>query len=86
MRVVDESPSEYFEARGFEVRVEERVVHEDLIASGLQGAATFYVAGRRYYCVDLVRGGSVVAPNYGIGATLDEALRGAQRRFGSEQE
>jgi hypothetical protein len=83
--VADESPTDYFETRGLELRVEERNLHADLMAEGETGRATFYVEGQRYYCVDLCRDGATIARQYGIGETREAALDEARRRFASEQ-
>jgi hypothetical protein len=83
--VPDESPTDYFEAHGFEVTIEERDLYGDHMARGDPGRATFYVEGQRYFCVDLCRDGATIARHYGIGETPDAALENAKRRFGSEQ-
>ena len=75
----------YFRQRGFDVSVEERDVHAEYMASGNPGRATFYAEGRRYYCVDLTREGSVVARHYADGESIEEALQRARQRFSSEQ-
>ena len=75
----------YFEDRGFEVRVEERDLHAELMAAGKPGQASFFAAGRSYHCVNLLRGGAVVVERYAQGETVEDALIRAMRRYGSEQ-
>jgi len=75
----------YFENRGFEVRIEERELHADYVARGEPGRASFFVAHQRYYCVDLLRDGAVIAKQYAHGETIEKASQQAERRFASEQ-
>ena len=81
----DDDPIRYFAVRGYEVRTEERDLHAECLARGEPGRASFYVSGRLYTCVDLLRGGAIVAKHYANGATLERALAEAKRRHGSEQ-
>lgn len=76
----------YFRERGYDVRIEERDLHALHMARGEPGQASFFAEGRSYHVVDLLRSGRVVAPAYGVGETPQEALAGARRRYGSEQE
>lgn len=80
-----DDPRKYFNDLGFQIRVEGRDLHAECLASGEVGRATFFVAGRTYYCVDLLRGDRVVAPSYGYGETVDTALARAKARFESDQ-
>ena len=75
----------YFHNRGYEVRFEQRDLHATHMARGEPGTASFFVEGRRYHVVDLVRGGQVIAPAYGVGETREGALARARERYGSEQ-
>ena len=86
-RVPDEpeGPEDYFRARGYEIQVEERDLHAEYMAAGEPGRASFFAENRRYYCVNLMRSGGIVASNYAHGETLDDALKEARRRYGSEQ-
>jgi hypothetical protein len=85
--VAEESiaPEEYFRSRGFEVRIVERDLHSEHMAAGEPGRASFFAEGRRYFCVDLLRNGQVVAPLYAHGETVEAALTRARERYGSEQ-
>lgn len=65
--------------------IEELELHAEHVARGEPGKASFYVAGRRYAVVHLVRGGEVLVASYGIGESPDDALRSARRRYRSEQ-
>ena len=76
----------YFRERGDDVRIEERDLHALHMARGEPGQASFFAEGRSYHVVDLLRSGRVVAPAYGVGETPEDALAGARRRYGSEQE
>lgn len=80
-----EDARDYFAARGYEVAVEQRLVHDELMASGAAGRASFYAKGRLYFCVSLWRSGVVVAQDYAIGESEAEALVAARRRYGSQQ-
>ncbi|MBK6857833.1 MAG: hypothetical protein IPG97_15120 [Microthrixaceae bacterium] len=75
----------YFQERGYEVRFEERDLHATHMARGEPGQASFFVEGRKYHVLDLLRDGRVVAPAYGVGESLRSALARARRRYGSEQ-
>ena len=75
----------YFEDRGFELQIVERDLHAELMARGEPGRASFFAANRSYYCVNLLRGGAIVAERYADGETIEDALTRARRRFGSEQ-
>jgi hypothetical protein len=75
----------YLQERGYEVAIEERDLHAMHIAPGEPGQASFFVEGRRYHVVDLLRDGRVVAPAYGVGESPQAALARARRRYGSEQ-
>jgi hypothetical protein len=75
----------YFRERGYEVRFEQRDLHATHMALGEPGQASFFAEGRQYHVVDLLRGGRVVAPAYGVGETREDAVGGARRRYESEQ-
>ena len=67
---VADNPEEavaYLQDLRFEVRIEERDLHAEHMAAGEPGRASFFVAGRTYYCIDLVRNGGVVARRYAYG-------------------
>lgn len=81
----DESPIDYFSSCGLEVRLEERDLHAEYVASGEPGRATFFVEGRSYVCVSLVSRGGAVWTDYATGESEDAALRAARRRHGTEQ-
>lgn len=81
----DDDPIQYFVVRGYEVRTEERDLHAECLVRGELGRASFYVSGRLYTCVDLLRDGAIVAEHYADGASLERALAEAKRRHGSEQ-
>ena len=85
--VSDNSDSElaYFQDRGFEVRLEERDLHAEYMASGEPGRASFFEEHRHYFCVDLLRDGGLVARHYADGVTAADALREAKRRHSTEQ-
>jgi hypothetical protein len=80
-----EDPALYFTSRGFEVLLEERDMCSELMATGEHGRAASYREGQTYFCVTLLRSGTVVAANYADAPSADEALARARRRFGSEQ-
>lgn len=80
-----DDPATYLKSLGFDLRIEERDLHAEYMAAGEPGRASFFVEGRTYYCVDLLRDGGVVALRYAQGETVDDALRDARRRFRSEQ-
>jgi len=80
-----DDPATYFKSLGFDLRIEQRDLHAEYMATGEPGRASFFVEGRRYYCIDLLRDGGIVAPRYSQGETVDDALGRAQRRFRSEQ-
>ena len=75
----------YLKNLGFDVKIEERDLHAEYMAAGEPGRASFFVEGRTYYCVDLLRGGGIVAPRYASGETAQEALERARSRFASEE-
>jgi hypothetical protein len=77
--------AEYFAERGFALEIEQRDLHAEHVSRGDTGRASFFVEGRRYYCVHLLRDGVAVARDYAHGETADAALAAARRRFGSEQ-
>jgi hypothetical protein len=81
----DLDPVDYFARQGYDVRITERELHDEHVAAGQPGRASFYVAGRRYFCVDLLRDQATVVERYAEGATREAALQAARRRFGSEQ-
>src|SRR3954454_3727819 len=87
VRVSDESDEDlaFFRGRGYEVRFEQRDLHAEHMGRGEPGRATFFAEGHRYYCIDLLRDGRVVAPRYGYGETPEQALLSARRRYESEQ-
>jgi hypothetical protein len=85
MSDADPDPVDSFVRRGYGVRVTERDLHSEHVAAGDSGRASFYVAGRRCFCVDLIRDGAVVAERYAEGSSREDALLAARRRFGSEQ-
>ncbi len=53
-----EDPTTYFKDRGLDVRIEEHDLHTELMASADTGRASFFVEGRIYFCVDLLRDGT----------------------------
>ena len=77
--------AEYFADRGFDLEVEPRDLHAEHVSRGELGRASFFVEGRRYWCVHLVRDGQVVARDYANGESANSAMAAARRRFGSEQ-
>ena len=77
--------AEYFATRGFALEVEQRDLHAEHICRGEPGRASFFVEGRRYYCVHLLRDGQVAARGYAHGETAAASMTAARRRFGSEQ-
>jgi hypothetical protein len=83
--VDDEGPDAYFASRGYETSVHERSLHDEFMAAGDPGRASFYVAGRSYRCVDLLRAGEVVARDYAHGASTEDAIANAMRRHRSQQ-
>jgi len=85
--VVDdaENPRKYFRSRGFDVGVEVRDLHAEFIEMGQPGRASFFVKGRQYFCVDLMREGEIVARGYAHSETEDDALVKARSRYGIEQ-
>ena len=72
---------DYFESRGYEVRIEERDLHAEYMARGEPGRASFFVEGQRYHCVDLLQGGHVVAHQIAHDETRSGALTRAKRWF-----
>ena len=79
-------PERFFSDLGFGLRIEAHSLHAKYMAKREPGRASFFVEGRTYQCVDLLRGdGTVLAPQYGVGETVEEALARAQSRFLSEQ-
>jgi hypothetical protein len=74
---------EFFAARGFEVRVKRQNQMEKFRRLGLADTAT----ADDPFWVDLLRAGSVVvvAPDYGSGSSVTDALRSATRRWVEEQ-
>jgi len=76
---------EFFAERGFTLAVELRELHAEHVSRGDLGRASFFVDGRRYYCVHLLRDGVAIARDYSYGETADAAMATARRRFGSEQ-
>lgn len=75
----------YFTDRGFEVTIEECELHAELLDEGDPGRASSYREGQTYFCVNLLREGTLIAARYADGSTAGEALTRARRRFGSEQ-
>src|SRR4051812_4483621 len=74
MSMPGDSPEEYFRERGFDVPVDERELHAEYMAAGELGRASFFLPGRCYFCVNLLRSGSVIATGYAHGETRDDAL------------
>lgn len=78
----DESPIEFFHARGLEVRIGEHDLHAEHVARGEPGRASFYAEGQSYFCVDLLRDdGSLFMSDFACGETVEAALDAAQRRY-----
>jgi hypothetical protein len=76
-----DDPVSFFAERGFVPVLSERDLHAEHLASGEPGRASFYVKGRRYFCVDLMRENVLVAARYSAGESADDALRSAMRRY-----
>ena len=78
----DDTPIAFFRRRGIGVRIEERDLHAEHMAKGEPGRASFYVEGRNYHCVTLLReDGSVLFEDFARGETADSALLRARSRY-----
>jgi len=57
-----ENPTKYFKDRGLDVRIEEHDFHADFMASTEPDRASLFVEGHIYFCVELLRDATIVAP------------------------
>lgn len=71
----------YLRQQGYEVHLYQRHLHDEYMASGDPGRASFFTAGREYWCVDLVRDGATAWPRAGVGETDVDAIVRAHHWF-----